>query len=80
MASHAILVVVRTEKKPDSEGQCLSLSVYFEMCVLCAVHVSECVYVCLRVCVCVKQQEEDRFDHKNSKLVIEYYVVSQTAI
>ena len=35
--------------------------------------------VCLCVCVC-KQQEEDCFDHKNSKLVIEYYVVSQTEI
>lgn len=78
MASHAILIVVRTEKKPDSERQCLSLVYIFEMCVLCAVHVSESVCMC--VYVCVKQQEEDRFDYKNSKLVIEYYVVSQTAI
>ena len=40
-----------------------------------------CVFMCVCVCVCVcKQQEEDCFDHKNSKLVIEYYVVSQTEI
>lgn len=53
MASHAILVVVRTEKKPDSERQCLSLVYIFEMCVLCAVHVSESVCMCVYVCVCV---------------------------
>lgn len=80
MASHAILIVVRTEKKPDFERQCLSLVYIFEMYILCAAHVSESVCMCVYVCVCVKQQEEDRFDHKNSKLVIEYYVVSQTAI